>query len=240
MAKRSVFRPFLFTAVAAAAALWIWNSEVEYDPACTFRVGSGGEAKPARNYAELPAETPFRIAATPGKAKHFYVFSHNVVDGTVLLWPSPDLRSDLGATLDRMATLPGRVDDKDLAWTTRSELRGTTVVVAIAAAAPIPELDVALPRLRRWTNSVLTDRSMLVTKPKAGEEPLGPPLSSEFPLLLLKLAAQATITRDDPNGPMTAVPGHDDVWCAGWRFTEVAGSGTMQNPLKPQDPPKVK
>lgn len=220
--NRTLIRRLLPVAVALVAAAYFWQQQRGADaPACTWRVGTGTGIKQARNYDELPAESPFRLAFTAIEPTYVYVFSHSVVDGTLLLWPSPDLKTDLPQPLPKgTATLPGRIDDKELAWTTRSQVQGTSTVVVIASHAPVPELEAILPKLRRWTNSVLPDRSMLVTKPVAGETPLGPPLSSELPDELLRRAASATITLVHPNGPMPLVPGLDNVWCSSWRFVE--------------------
>ncbi len=233
MSKHRWVRPLLLAAGVALLASYWWQVPAAITPAATFRHGKAPEYHAARNYEELPGETPFRLDVYGAASTHWYVLSHNVVDGTVVLWPSPDLRSDLVQPLaSERASLPGRIDDRDLHWTTRSELRGTTTVLVLASAAPIPELESAMPKMRRWTNSVLTDRTMLVTKPTAGEEPLGPPQSSEFPVAMLRAAAQATITSDQPNGPLTPLAGHLGVWCTAWRFTERPGSPPMQNPLQ--------
>lgn len=233
MSQRRWARPLLLAAGVAVLASYWWQTPAAPTPAATFQLGSGAAVRPARNYEELPGESAYRLEVYGAIGTCWYVLSHNVVDGTVVLWPSPDLRSDLAQPLtSERACLPGKVDARELAWTTRSELRGTTTVLVLASASPIPALEEALPRLRRWTNSVLTDRTMLVTKPKVGEEPLGPPLSSEFPLPMLRAAAQATITSDQPNGPLAPLAGHPGVWCTAWRFTEKPGSPPMQNPLQ--------
>lgn len=232
MSRRRWARPLLLAAGITLLASYWWQAAAPITPAATFRHGNGGELRAARNYEDLAGETPFLLDVYGAVGTHWYVLSHNVVDGTIVLWPSRDLRSDLAQPLAvERANLPGRIDGRELRWTTRSELRGTTTVLVLASATPIAELEAALPKLRRWTNSVLTDRTMLVTKPNVGEEPLGPPLSGEFPLPMLRSAAQATITSDQPNGPLVPLAGHPGIWCTAWRFTERAGSAPMQNPL---------
>ncbi|MCA8965118.1 MAG: hypothetical protein H6838_08555 [Planctomycetes bacterium] len=228
--KKSLTRRLLPVAAALAIAGYFWQRQASADaPACTWRVGTGTEIKQAKNYDELPAESPFRLAFTAIAPTYVYVFSHSIVDGTLLLWPSADLKSDLAQPLPTgMATLPGKTETeksetKELAWTTRSQVQGTSTVVVIAALQPLPELEAILPKLRRWSNSVMPDRSMLVTKPALGETPLAPPLSSELPSELLRRAAGATISLVHPNGPMPLVPGFDDVWCSSWRFVEKKG-----------------
>lgn len=220
--KRSVTRMMLPAIIALAVASYFWQREASIDtPACNWRIGTGTEIRPAKNYDELPAESPFRVAFTATEPTYVYIFSHSIVDGTLLLWPSPDIRSDLVQPLPKgPSTLPGKADDKELAWTTRGQIVGTSTVVVLAAHQPIAELEAILPQLRRWTNSVLTDRTMLVTKPTLGETPLGPPQSTELPNELLRRAAGATISLVHPNGPMPLVPGMDDIWCSSWRFVE--------------------
>ncbi len=230
VSNRTLTRRLLPVAVVLTVAAYFWQQRAAATaPACTWRIGTGTEIKQAKNYDELPADSPFRLAFTAVEPTYVYVFSHSIVDGTLLLWPSPDLRSDLGQPLPMgMATLPGRTEDdksqaKELAWTTRSQVVGTSTVVVIAATQPVAELEAILPKLRRWSNSVMPDKSMLVTKPALGETPLAPPLSNELPSELLRRAAQATISLVHPNGPMPLVPGLDDVWCSSWRFVEKKG-----------------
>ncbi len=202
-------------------AFVVWRGQAPQAPAATWRTGAGTEVRQARDYDELAPETPFRLSLHTTETLHVYVFSHSVEDGTLLLWPSPDLESDLATPLAAgHHVLPGAHEGKELAWTSRSGTRSTTTVIAVASPEPIAELEADAARLRRWTNSVFPDRAMLVTKPAAGAALVGGPGSTTFHSPLLTDAAAAAITQAQPNGPMAPVPGHPGAHASVWRFVE--------------------
>jgi hypothetical protein len=203
-----------------AAALWQAQPQTEQAPACAFRLGSGTAIRHAENFAKLAPETPFTLSLHLRAPHHVYVLSHSTVDGTLLLFPSPQLQSDQHNPLPaQQSVLPGRIDGKELAWTTRSGIEPTTTVLVLASREPIPELDTLLPKLRRWSNSVFPDRSMQVTLPAAGSEPLGKP-REDWPAPLLRNAAQQVAQRVDPNGPLEPLSGQPGVFVTSWRCVE--------------------
>lgn len=239
MDRRRLLVPAI--ALLVAGGLW-WFGRGDAQrtiPAATWRLGTGTDVKQGQNYDELPAETPVRLAFGCEEPRHVYVFSHSRQDGTVLLFPSEDLRSDLAQPLPAgRPVLPGKRDGRELAWTTRSQILPLTTFVAIASREPLPELDALLPRLRRWSTSVLADGSMQVTKPgtTSGTEVLGKP-GEPLPSPLLQAAADAFASETLINGPMRPLAGHDGVWCTAWRVKEKPGSAKAfdpQNPVLPE------
>jgi hypothetical protein len=153
---------------------------------------------------------------------HVYVFSHSREDGTLLMWPTAAVQSDLPQPLPLgQSVLPGRHADKELAWTTRSGIRAGTAFIVVAASSPVPELEQLLPRLRRWTNTVFPDGAMLVTKPVGGEVE-GPPLSQALPTPLLQRAASSDVTDLLPNGPLRPDPALPGVFTGSWHIVERA------------------
>ncbi|HEB52571.1 MAG TPA: hypothetical protein ENI87_04865 [bacterium] len=219
MNSRRVVLPIL--AAGAAAALW-WTyspptpGEV---PAATWRIGSGDELRQARNYDELPPETKLRLSFHCGEPRYVYVFSRSDEDGTLLMFPSPDVRGGPENPLPAGHTvLPGKRDDVDQAWTTRAEIRATTTFVVVAARQPVDELELLLPHLRRWTNSALPNRSMLVTNPRTGE--VRGRAREPWPSALLARAAERTITETLVNGPLHPDDELAGVWTAGLRIKE--------------------
>jgi hypothetical protein len=205
-------------ALAAIAAAAIWWTRAPAGPACTWRIGAGAEIRQGRNFDELAPETPFRLSFQAAAPTHVYVFSQNAEDGTVLLWPSRALQSDLPHPLPGgHSVLPGALNGKELAWRTRGGIRATTTYVVVAATDRVPELEQLLPSLRHWSNTVFPDSSMVVTNPPAGTEVTG---RSSFPDPLLDLAARHSVTDLLPNGPLTADPGRPGVWYGSWRTVE--------------------
>ncbi|HEX6812996.1 MAG TPA: hypothetical protein VF384_15330 [Planctomycetota bacterium] len=225
-------RLVLIPLAAAAVGLVVWKlapasaaNGPTPTPAATWRIGLGTEIKQGRNYDELPAESPIRLSFTCSEPRHVYVFSHSAEDGTVLMFPSADLKGGLTNPLPAGNTvLPGASGDsvsgqKELAWTTRSGILAATTMVVIASREKVPELEALIGKVRFWSTSVLRTGDMVVTKAKEGMEVLGPPRSA-VPSPLLQRAADRAITETMVNGPMhpdTTLPG---VWTASWKVVE--------------------
>jgi hypothetical protein len=231
-------RRLLAPAAVTAVALAIWYSSSSDSPgsevpACTWRIGSGTDSKQGRNYDELPADSPLRLSFACSEPRFVYVFSHSAEDGTVLLHPSPDVKSDLAQPLPPgQHVLPGRHADKDLAWTSRSGVRATQTLIAVAAREPVPELEALAAKVRRWSNSVFGDGSMLVTKQALGAVDRGPFTPLAEPLLLR--ASEAGITAVAPNGPMLPDAQRPGVWSSSWRIVEQKGTAPPPLPNSPQ------
>ncbi len=155
-------RLVLMPAVAVLAAVCLWYGQQPPAtppgvPAATWRLGAGADFRQGRNYDDVAAESPIRLAFHCDEPRFVYVFSHSPEDGTILLFPSPGVRSDLTQPLAvGHAVLPGNRDGKELVWNSRRQVSVTTTFVVVAARERIAELEALLPRLRRWTNTALT------------------------------------------------------------------------------------
>ncbi len=201
-----------------AGAIW-WRREPT-PPAATWRIGTGTEFRQGRNFDELAPESPIRLSLHVQQPTHVYVFSHSREDGTLLLWPTAAVHSDVPEPLPAgQSVLPGRQGDKELAWTTRSGIRAATTFVVVAAESPVPELERLLPLLRHWSNTVFPDGTMLVTKP-LGVDVEGLPLSDTFPSPLLQRASPGDVTDLLPNGPLHADRELPGVFTGSWRIVE--------------------
>jgi hypothetical protein len=212
-------------AVITALVLWLTREPAPAPgiPAATWRIGSGADTKQARNYDELPPSSPVRLSFTCDEPRFVYVFSHSVQDGTLLLFPSPDVRSDLPQPLPAgNSVLPGKRDDKELAWNTRAEVQPTTTFLIVAAKEKQPELEALLPKLRRWTNTALTTGAMDVTKPPAGTEAVAGP-RTDLPDALLQRAAARSVNEVVVNGPLEPDPTRAGVWIGSIRVKEAGG-----------------
>jgi hypothetical protein len=223
MNQRMVVMPVL--AVVVAVGIWLGTSRGPGEPppadipACTWRVGAADGVRHARSFDELPGDTPVRLSYVCSEPRHVYVFGYSQTDGTVLLFPSPDLKGCLANPLPPGRTvLPGTYEGKDVAWTTRVQVTGATTLVAVASATPIAEFEALLPRLRRWTNSVFPDRRTGVTNPPPDVELIGKPLTPPPDALLQSLVDR--VATEQPNGPMLPVPGRPGVFAATWKFVE--------------------
>lgn len=231
MNARAVLLPAVV--VATAAALWFGQGPtVTPVPAATWRIGAGTDFRQGRNYDDVPAESPIRLVFTCSEPRFVYVFSHSLEDGTILLYPSPGVRSDLTQPVAAgHQVLPGRRDGKELAWNSRRQVSITTAFVVVAARERIAELEALLPRLRRWSNTAMTDGSMQVTTPGAGAEVLAGP-RTPLPDPLLQRAADLSFTATVVNGPLQADAQRDGVWIGSWRIREPASA-------QPATPPNL-
>jgi hypothetical protein len=221
MNRRLVVLPAI--AVLAAAGLWLMpRIRPVVVPAVEWRLGPADDHRAATNYQDVPADTPVRLWFRCDEPRHVYVFSHSAEDGTLLLFPSPDVKSDLVQPLPAGAhVLPGARGDEQLAWTTRTQILATTTFAVVASRQPVAELDALLPRLRRWTNSALQDGSMQVTAPPTGTELTAGP-RTPWPSPLLQRAADATAAATLVNGPLQPDAQLADVWFGCLRVREPA------------------
>lgn len=236
--------------IAAGIALIIWQMQTQPGPspipAATWRVKVGDEYRQAKNYHELAQETAVRLSFTCSESCYVYVFGHSPTDGTLLMFPSPELKRDLDNPIPAgQATLPGQFGGKDVTWTTRADVLGLTTFVAVAAKEPIADLEKLSRQLRRWSNSVLPDRSLQITNPAGGGEVLGKP-GTDWPNAILKRAADRTTGETIVNGPMQPDEHIAGVWSCSVRVKEAVNpnqkkGGINTGPLKPFDvsqPPK--
>lgn len=201
----------------SAFAYWKYGGTPEQTPACTWRTGTDTAVHQGANFDKLPPETPVRLSLHSPEPVHVYVFSLSAEDGTLLLYPSPKVQCDLKNPLQKgQSVLPGRIDGKDLAWTTRTGIQAATVFVAFASREPLAELDGLVPKVRQWSNTVFPDHSMQVTLPKEGADVLGK-AHADWPAPLLQLAAVQLREQTEPNGAMTPLRDHPGVWISSWK-----------------------
>ena len=188
-------------------------------PATTWRAGTETDFRQVGNYLELQPETKLRLSYTCSEERHVYVFSHSTEDGTILMFPSPDVR---GGPQNPVApgntVFPGSVDDKVLFWTNRAEILATTTLIVVAATEPVAELEALLPHLRRWTNSAMPGQLMQITNPPTGTAVKGKP-RTPLPSKLLERAADRTIAETIVNGPMAA-DSSPNIWTSSLRVKE--------------------
>lgn len=200
-------------------------------PAATWRLGVDATARHGRNYDDVAADSPVHLAFHCDEPRFVYVFSHSPEDGTILLHPSPNVRSDLTQPLAvGHHVLPGTRDGKQLTWNSRRQVSMTTTFVVVAARERIAELEALLPRLRRWTNTAMTDGSMQVTNPAEGTELLAGP-RTPLPDALLQRAAEVSITATVVNGPLQPDAQRDGVWIGSWRIRETPSPTPAAAPL---------
>lgn len=226
MERRALVLPAV--AAVAFAAFW-WSNHHGHGrpaiPAASWCIGAGPGYTLGRPLDELTPETPFRLRVQCSEPRHVYVFSHGDTDGTLLLHPAPELQGGVTQPLAAGAAwLPGRADDKDLAWTTRPHALPTTTYLVVAAAAPVAELEALLPRLRRWSNAVAPGGPMQVVMPAVGEAALVGKPRSPLPDALLQRAANLAATATMANGPLTPDALLADVWLGSWRVKERAAA----------------
>ncbi|MFT4515054.1 MAG: hypothetical protein ACI89X_002093 [Planctomycetota bacterium] len=246
MNVRAIALPLI--AAGIACGLWLMLPPPEGAPtsipASTWRAGTETDYRQVGNYLELQPETKLRLSYTCSEPRHVYVFSHSTEDGTILMFPSPDVRGSPKNPLEPGNTvLPGSYDDKVLFWTNRSEILATTTLVVVAATEPVAELEALLPHLRRWTNSAMPSKSMQITNPPTGTEVQAKPGTPQ-PSKLLARAADRTVAETLVNGPM-APDRMPNVWTSSLRVKEALQPKDPKNSGKPNiklpgktEPPK--
>lgn len=215
----------LITAIAAIAGLLsgVWLTPPP--PATT--AWSGGESKariePA---AQLPTEFPLRLELTLEEPMHVYVASHDLVRGTIAMFPSTALRTDLGINPLPAGVhgLPGRHLGKELLWHAGDGVGGAVFLV-IASREPLADLAGVLRSCRQMGNAAFPHLPVLGTYAPLGGMGTTPPRTS-LPHPLLAAAERAALV--DHDGPMTRVPGHDGVFAAVLRVV-------TENPVPPDD-----
>jgi hypothetical protein len=222
----------LLLPACALAAYWIFaqtTATPQPTLACTWRHGPADRPVQGRNYVELPQETPLRLSLHTEQPVHLYVYSLSAQDGCLLLYPAPGLVGGLSNPLPAgQSVLPGQVETKALAWTSRSGIVGATVLLAIASHAPVAELEPLAGQLRQWSNRVFPDASMVVTKPPtppadAATAPLLGTPGTGWPHSLLEQAARQLREQTNPNGPMQALQGRPELRISSWKFVQQAG-----------------
>ena len=221
-------------AVTIALVIWQYRNAAGLSPvpAATWRVRIDDEYRQARNYHELAEETAVRLSFSCSEARHVYVFSNSRVDGTLLLFPSPELKSDLANPVAAgHHTLPGRLEDTEITWTTRAEILGLTTYVAVASQRPIPALEDLAGKLRRWTNSVLPNKSLQITNPSDGSEVAGEP-GTDWPNGILKRAAERSNNEVLVNGPMAPDEQVAGVWSSSVHVKEAVNPNAKQGGIQ--------
>jgi len=219
MNARAVALPLI--AVGIAAVIW-WQMAPPGPnavPAATWRVGPTDDFEQARNYHELPAESPVRLSYSCTEPRYVYVFGHSAEDGTLLMFPTEMDGAPSNPLPKDRTVLPGEREGAPLAWTTRSEIHATTTYVVVASREPVAELEELLPRLRRWSNRVLPDHSMQVTRPGGDVELAGAP-RTPWPAPILQRAAERALAETQVNGPMHPDEQFAGVWSASFRVKE--------------------
>lgn len=169
----------------------------------------GDSAGAIEPMATLPAAYPLALELELPRPMYVYVASHDLVRGTIAMFPSTMLRSDLPANPLPAGrhTLPGTLDGADLRWHAGDGV-GATSLMIIASPTPRPDLATVLERCRQMGNAAFRARPLLDTYAPADGMAATPP-RHEVPHPLLR-AAHGLL---DPlhDGPLVELPGHDGV-----------------------------
>jgi hypothetical protein len=216
MERRALVLPAV--AAVAFAAFWWSNHRAGAPtaiPAASWCLGAGPGYTLGRPGDELAAGTPFRLRVQCGEPRHVYVVRHGDVDGTVLLHPAPGLPGGVDQPVPPPAAwLPGPSNDVDRVWATPAD---ATTFVVVAAAGPVAELDVLLPKLRRARSAATADVPPPAAAPADGTAVVAGAPGGQLPSPLLQRAADLARTTTMSNGPLTPDTVLAGVWVGGWR-----------------------
>jgi hypothetical protein len=208
-----ITRMTLVAATAAVAGALLGGPQAE--PPCSTTWAGGDARGPIEPAALLPTEFPLRLELGLDEPMHVYVASHDLVRGTIALFPSTALRSDLGANPLPAGnhSLPGRHMGKELAWHGGDGVGGTTFIV-IASREPLTDLASALHTCRQMGNAAFPHLPTLGTyAPIGGMEGTPPTVRPAHPLL--EEAAAAAVHGHD--GPMAGIEGREGVFASALR-----------------------
>lgn len=161
---KNAIRAFVLLLAAGLAVYFVWPRQAGQDsPWYRWVIGDGGDK---RNYQEVAADTEVRLELALRSPAYVYVASHNGTDGTIALFPSPWLDTDLGNPLPPGThVLPGRFEGTGLAWPVRATL-GATDYLAVVSDEPVAELEDLFESARQISNTTFPDHRMVVTAPR--------------------------------------------------------------------------
>lgn len=183
------------------------------------------DERPIEPFTDVEPLTTLRCELELDRESFVYAVSSDLTRGTIALFPSEQLRSDLPPNpwpAGRYA-LPGRHLDRDLHWHA-GDAAGAIAFVVLVSDAPLTELESVLPRMQQMGNGAFPQRPVLGTyAPKIGIEHA--PTRSAAPAAILRDAL--AIQRFDHDGALHELA--EGVYASSLRLT--VRSGADEAPL---------
>lgn len=183
-----------------AALIFLLVGNKSQTPSAQWLVGEAGER--IAPYAEVDAETPFRLDLELHSAAYVYLVSHDLIYGCSALFPSEYLNSDIPANPlpPGRHLFPGNAAKLELSWQS-GDATSPFSCMLIVSAQEIPGMREALERFRQMGNAAFPGKNLLGGyAPKAGMDQV-PPASD-----LLHDAIKAANRLVDPDNDGAMIP----------------------------------
>jgi hypothetical protein len=177
----------------------------------------GDEQRPAGGQPTVAAGTPISVQLTLGFAAHVYVVSWSPLQGTIALFPSARLATEVTNPLAAGEHwLPGMFESKPLTWPLHAVV-GPVHYLVVASRVPLPALAETVQRLRQMGHmgklgAGFTDRAMYVFAPEAGMKVVP---SNEAPAAP-EFAAARAVAQAQGEGVLRELAGHSGVFGGGF------------------------
>ncbi len=218
--KRPYSRATVFLTVASLVSLTVLLLGVGWPavgtlPRAAWRLGD--QQRLAAEGKSVPAGTPIGLSLELPFPAHVYVASWSTLQGTIALFPSERLASELENPLPSgQHWLPGTLEGKPMTWPVHAVV-GPIHYLVVASREPIASLDETWSRLRQMgqmarPGAAFHDREMYVFPPDAGMKVVP---STDAPAAAELEAARTAFGSDGSaasDGPMRHLAGQQGVF----------------------------
>jgi hypothetical protein len=186
--RRPRSRTTLFLAIASLASLAVLLGGLALPalfpvPALRWRVGE--DRKQVDGFSEVKAGTQLLLEVSLPETAHVYVLSWSRIQGTIALFPSERLNTNLVNPLPPgKHVIPGVFDGEPMTWPSHNVI-GPVSYVVLASEHPLGEVEAVLPRLRQLGHmgklAGVHDKEMYLFAPSGGMKATPPPESPAVP-----------------------------------------------------------
>ena len=169
-------RATVFLTVASLVSLTVLLGGImlpSFDPKPRLRWRLGDDQRKVAQFAEATANTPVFLRLDLPFPAHVYVASWSHMQGTIALFPSERLSTDLANPLPAgQHELPGHFEDKPMSWPSHAVV-GPIHYLVVVSREPLTELADVLRRVRQMGHMArlgtgFHDRGMYLFAPEGG------------------------------------------------------------------------
>lgn len=213
-------RATVFLTVASLVSVTVLLGGImlpSFDPRPRARWRIGEDQRKVAQFAEATANTPVFLELDLPFAAHVYLASWSRMQGTIALFPSERLSTDLMNPLPAgKHQLPGRFEDKLMSWPSHAVV-GPIHYLLVVSKEPLAELNDTMRKVRQMGHMArlgtgFHDRGMYLFAPEGGMK-LVP--SNEQPAAKELDAARTAFTNLeslDSDGPLLELPDEPGVF----------------------------
>jgi len=223
----------LIAEAAALCVLLVWLATglgTDAVPRVHWRIDERDD--PVEAFAEVEMETPLTLEVDLPFDAYLYVASFEPVRGSIAMFPSNFLRSDVPANplAEGVHRLPGKHGDVDLLWHS-GDVPSPISFMVVVSRDRLPELEAAMKTFRQFGNAAFPQRRKLGSYAPDGGMASVPALTEVHTDVL-----RAAYSLPDPehDGEMTRWPKRDGVWLKVLRLQVKGGPEPGQEPEDPR------